>query len=141
CELTTLVQVTGNGGANQGFVPRGDLIDGQDGYFYGTTEQGGLSNQGTVFKMTSSGTLTTLALIQSNIAGAVGPRAGLVRGSNGDFYGTTYGGGNDYGSVFRMTPAGTLTTLVQFTASEATIKGHYPTAQFIHGADGNFTGT
>jgi len=66
---------------------------------------------GTVFKMTPTGTLTTLDSFDYNNNGGY-PEAGLVQASNGQLYGTTYQGGiYGYGTIFRMTPAGALTTL------------------------------
>jgi len=55
-----------------------------------------------------------------------GPYAGLVRSSDGSFYGTTTGGGaNGYGTVFKMTPAGALTTLVEFTGTGDLTRGDF----------------
>src|SRR5262249_31675075 len=70
------------------------------------------------------------------------PEAGLVEGSDGDFYGTTSGGGASLcGTVFKMTPAGMLTTLVEFTGNGASNKGSRPSAGLVLGSDGNFYGT
>jgi uncharacterized repeat protein (TIGR03803 family) len=116
--------------------PSSKLIQARDGSFYGTTERGG-SGAGTVFKVTPSGKLAILV----NFTGANGraPRAGLVQGKDGNFYGTTSGGGGggDYGTVFKMTPSGTLTTLVDFTGTD----GGYPSGGLVQGRDGNFYGT
>ena len=71
---------------------------------------------GTVFKMTPAGALTTL--VSFNLANGYNPSAGLVQGSDGNFYGTTAGGGaGGGGTVFKMTPAGVLTTLVSFNGA------------------------
>ena len=89
--LTTLVEFTGTTGSNKGRSPRAGLVRGNDGNFYGTTEGGGASDMGTVFKMTPGGILTTLV---SSPAPRAQPRrdpsAGLVQGSDGNFYGTTH---------------------------------------------------
>ncbi len=68
------------------------------------------------------------------------PYANVIQGSDGNFYGTTSGfgfGASDYGTVFKMTPAGGLTTLVSFTDST----GRNPVAGLVQGSDGNFYGT
>ena len=105
--------------------------------FYGTTENNGSgSSVGTVFRVTPAGVLTTLV----NFNGANGqyPWAGLVLGSDRNFYGTTQTGGNSgVGTVFKMTPAGVLTTLVNFTGAN----GSGPYAGLVLGSDGNFYGT
>ena len=63
-------------------------------------------------------------------------------GSDGNFYGTTYqGGASDYGTVFKLTPGGVLTTLVDFTGTTGSNKGRYPMAGLVQGGDGNFYGT
>jgi len=90
------------------------LIEGSDVNLYGTTPAGGLySNHcsggcGTVFKVTPWGHLTTLHLFTG--ADGAGRYAGLVQASDGNFYGTTYGGALGGGTVFRLTPSSTLAT-------------------------------
>src|SRR5664280_1496661 len=68
------------------------LVQARDGSFYGTTFSGGANDQGTVFKITPSGTLTTLHIfcLQSGCADGSYPVAGLVLASDGNFYGTTF---------------------------------------------------
>jgi uncharacterized repeat protein (TIGR03803 family) len=131
--LTTLYSFAGS---DDGGYPVAGLVQGSDGNFYGPTSAGGGHNLGTVFKITPSGTLTTLY----SFAGSDGefPFAGLVQGSDGNFYGTTeQGGANDQGTVFKITPSGTLTTLYSFAGSD----GAEPFAGLVQGSDGNFYGT
>ena len=142
--LTTLVEFTGNGATNKGSSPYAALVQGSDGNFYGTTRLGGASNLGTVFKMTPAGVLTTLIEFTGNGASNKGnePYAALVLASDGNFYGTTRAGGaNNLGTVFKMTPLGVLTTLVEFTGNGATNKGRDPLAALVQGTDGNLYGT
>jgi uncharacterized repeat protein (TIGR03803 family) len=136
--LTTLVSF---GGAN-GSYPYAGLVQGSDGNFYGTTAGGGANSGGTVFKMTPTGALTTLVVL--SLANGGYPWAGLVQGSDGNFYGTTeYGGnlslngGSGFGTVFRMTPAGALTTLASLNG----FNGSYCVGGLVQGSDGNFYGT
>jgi uncharacterized repeat protein (TIGR03803 family) len=136
--LTTLVVFNGSNGGN----PAAGLVQGTNGNFYGTTALGGnLSLNGgygfgTVFKMTPAGSLTTL--VSFNLANGYNPSAGLLQGSDGNFYGTTDGGGaGGGGTVFKMTPAGALTTLVFFNGAN----GNNPQASLVQGSDGNFYGT
>jgi uncharacterized repeat protein (TIGR03803 family) len=112
-------------------------VQGTDGNFYGTTYQGGTSGYGTVFQITPAGTLTTLHSFANSSDGGY-PDAGLVQGTDGNFYGTTANGGTSgYGTVFQITPAGTLTTLHSFSGSD----GRNPYATLVQGTDGNFYGT
>jgi uncharacterized repeat protein (TIGR03803 family) len=143
-ELTTLVNFTGNVSPNQGLNPSAALVQGSDGNFYGTTALGGANNAGTVFQMTPTAVLTTLVNFTGNGSNDAGsqPSAGLVQGSDGNFYGTTfYGGTNGLGTVFKMTSAGVLTTLVNFTGNGSTNVGGYPNAGLVQGSEGNFYGT
>jgi len=97
----------------------GILAQGRDGNLYGTLPSGGAFTNGTVFKITPSGTITTLY----NFAGTdgAGPYSGLTLGTDGNFYGTTFvGGANGVGTIFKITPAGALTTLHDFTGSDGT---------------------
>lgn len=115
--------------------PKSSVTVGPDGNIYGTTSEGGSAGLGTVFQMTTNGTVTVLA----NFTGTNGanPNA-LVPGPDGNFYGTTSGGGSiNYGTVFRITTNGTLTTLSSFSSNN----GAYPAAGLTLGPDGNFYGT
>ena len=125
--------------ANGGY-PSAALTLGNDGNFYGVT--GAFYNKtnklfyATVFKVTTNGTLTTFATI--NDAYGASPAGALTLGSDGNFYGTTVGGGNNnLGTVFQVTTNGTLTTIVSFAATN----GANPTAALTLGSDGNFYGT
>ncbi len=110
-KLTTLYSFAGSDGLD----PYAGLVQGSDGNFYGTTITGGANSEGTVFKITPGGTLTTLHSFAAGSDGAA-PEAGLVQGSDGNFYGTTYYGGvYNAGTVFEITPGGTLTTLHSFS--------------------------
>src|SRR5262249_33880054 len=115
------------------------LLQGFDGNFYGSTVSGGKFNAGTIFKISPSGTLTTLY----TFCGACGddvvwPFGGMVQGTDGNLYGTTGAGGNsDDGIVFKMTPSGSLTPLYNFDSNS----GAQPYGDLIQATDGNFYGT
>jgi uncharacterized repeat protein (TIGR03803 family) len=134
--FTTLVDFDFGDGA---YPALGFLVQGRDGNFYGTTPYGGGfgNDAGTVFKITPSGTLTTLYDFAGT--GSYLPAGGLVLAIGGNFYGTTQLGGanSGNGTVFKITPAGTLTTLHSFTGTD----GFYPKAGLVQGIGGNFYGT
>jgi uncharacterized repeat protein (TIGR03803 family) len=130
--LTTLHSFDGTDGEN----PLAGLIQGADGNFYGTTVNGGVNkSQGTVFKMTPGGMLTTLySFCEQGVLCPDGaaPLAGLVQAANGDFYGVTVAGGaNDGGTVFKITSSGTLTTLYSFCAQTGCTDGKLPYAGLV----------
>jgi len=127
-----------------GAFPTGALVQGADGNFYGTTGTGGVSFSGTVFKITPGGALMTLYSFcpQSGCLDGESPYAGLAQGSDGNFYGTATGGGaNKWGTVFQITPGGTLTTLYTFCSQGGCTDGAAPYGGLVQGADGNFYGT
>jgi len=142
--LTTLHTFNGTDGDN----PQAGLIQATDGNFYGTTASGGTSNNcgggcGTVFKITSGGVLTRLHSF--SVTDGFNVVAGLVQGSDGNFYGTTAGGGTgacgNGGTVFKITPSGSLTTLYNFGNQPSCASGYQPRAGLVQGRDGNFYGT
>jgi len=145
--LTTLYTFCVSGTCTDGGVPSG-LVQGTNGDFYGTTKNGGVHGMGSVFEVSRSGALTTLYSFcaATNCADGSDPRAGLVEGANGNFYGTTnYGGAYGWGSVFGITAAGALTTLYSFCESGQESgncpDGSFPSAALAAGSDGNFYGT
>jgi uncharacterized repeat protein (TIGR03803 family) len=127
-----------------GASPLAGLIQATDGSLYGTTGHGGANGDGTVFKITPSGTVTTLYNFcsQSGCTDGSLPEAELIEGTDGSFYGTTYGGGaNRAGTVFQITPSGTLTTLYNFCSREDCLDGGRPVGALVQGTDENLYGT
>jgi uncharacterized repeat protein (TIGR03803 family) len=138
--FTSLHSFCAQTGCPDGSYPLGALIQGMDGNFYGTTEYGGANSQGTVFRITAQGVLTTLYSFcsQTNCTDGAYPQGVLSQSANGNFYGTTrFGGANDDGTVFVMTLKGTLTTLHSFDGTD----GSGPVAGVLQATDGNFYGT
>jgi uncharacterized repeat protein (TIGR03803 family) len=114
------------------------VAQGRDGSLYSTSSNGGTQGVGTVFKITPEGTLTVLYDFQSDGSSPDAPYSGLTLGTDGNFYGTTTAGGTSgLGTVFKVTPSGTVTVLHSFGGSD----GNFPYAPPIQGADGNFYGT
>jgi uncharacterized repeat protein (TIGR03803 family) len=67
------------------------------------------------------------------------PIAPLIEASDGNFYGVTiYGGGTGNGTVFRMDPSGSVTTLHSFVRG---VEGSHPVGGLLQGSDGNLYGT
>lgn len=142
-----------NFGSGEGFDPVAGLVQGADGNLYGTTQRGGLSNAscpfgcGTIFKITLSGTFTTLYAFAGGSDGGF-PDGPLAVGTDGNFYGTTSSGG-DYqstcgfglglgcGTLFQITPAGFLTTLHSFGPKD----GANPEGGLVQHTSGVFFGT
>jgi uncharacterized repeat protein (TIGR03803 family) len=136
--LTTLHSFSGF--PTDGAVPTAGLVQDNLGIFHGTTASGGLFYQGTVFGMTSSGLTLVLHSFNSFLGEGAVPTAGLVQGTDGNFYGTTASGGEHFhGTVFRITPAGALTVLHSFSGYPG--EGAVPFAGLVQGSDGNFYGT
>jgi uncharacterized repeat protein (TIGR03803 family) len=138
--LQTLVSFNGSNGA----YPLAGLTLGNDGNFYGTTVGGGSNDDGTIFQVTTNGTLTTLYSFTGG-SNSYHTSAALTLGSDGNFYGTTSSGGSgSVGTVFKVTTNGVLTALVSFNQTNGEYpypNGEYPKAALTLGSDGNFYGT
>lgn len=126
-----------------GSQPEASLVQTTDGNFYGTAYGGGAFGGGTVFKITSTGKLTTIYSFCSSANCADGAQPlSLIQATDGNFYGTTFFGGiNNYGTVFRITPAGTLTTLYRFCSLENCTDGISPSGGLLQANSGIFYGT
>ncbi|MGO8837239.1 MAG: choice-of-anchor tandem repeat GloVer-containing protein [Limisphaerales bacterium] len=144
----TVFRISMNGGltaiaffnGTNGYQPVGQLVQGMNGACYGTTLYGGTNGgYGTVFQVTTNGVLTSLVSFTNDGIHGYYPAGDLTAGADGNFYGTTYYGGTngDYGTIYKMTPAGMVNTLVSFAGTN----GYYPAAGLVQGADGNFYGT
>ena len=128
--------VSPNNGAN----PYAGLVQGADGNFYGTTLLGGTHGHGAVFRISPGGGYTNLYSFSGYPNDGENPYGGLVQGSDGNYYGTTYhGGASDHGGVFRVSPGGSYTNLYWFGSSAN--DGRQPRAGLVQGMDGNFYGT
>lgn len=111
--------------STDGVNPYGPLIEGKDGGLYGTTIKGGANNLGAVFKLTKSGIETILHSFGESANDGQTPFAGLLQGTDGNFYGTTSAGGAaGTGTIYELTPAGQETVLYSFSADGAS--GYYP---------------
>jgi len=140
-KMTTLHSFAG--GTTDGAYPQAGLVS-YNGDFYGTTSRGGANDDGTVFKITPGGKLTTLYSFcsQTNCADGSYPTAGLLQ-VGGNFYGTTvyYGAHGDGGTIFEITPEGTLTTLYSFCSQAHCTDGGYPYGSQLIEVGGNLYGT
>jgi uncharacterized repeat protein (TIGR03803 family) len=125
-------------GGTDGAWPDAALVQGTDGYLYGTTS-GGNTNAGTVFKIGTNGTNFATLYPFSGGADGASPSASLIQDGGGLLYGTAFGGGtNNAGTVFSITTNGALTTLHTFSGSP---DGFGPLAALVRGSDSNFYGT
>jgi len=143
--LTTIYSFCSHGNCEDGQSPLAGLVQASDGNLYGTTCCGGKSSKGTVFRITTGGALTSLYSFCSleNCADGQSPLAGLVQASDGNLYGTTNAGGlfASYGTVFRITLNGALTSLYSFCSQNGCPDGNYPGGALVQASDGNLYGT
>lgn len=121
-------------GSTEGGFPSAALIEASDGNLYGTASAGGAGGRGTVFRSTTSGTVTTL----HPFSGADGddPQAALLQATDGNFYASTiFGGDSNHGVAYRVDGAGGFALLHSFSSAE----GAYPSG-FVQGSDGGLYG-
>ena len=135
-----------------GKAPMSKLIQAPDGYFYGTTSSGGTTDCGTIFRMSKSGTVTTLHSFDIQTTGC-GPLGGLFRDSDGAFYGATESSATYAGGIYKMTiaiiggsPVATVTPYYVFKGYNTTNPALSEPAnpyygELIKGSDGKLYGT
>jgi len=120
------------------------LAEDLNGNLWGTTLAGGASSLGTVFKVSKSGSVSVVVEFSGNGSSNRGarPYSGLALGADGNLYGTTSSGGSlDLGTLFRLTPEGALSTLIEFSGNGSVNKGSAPYSTLVQGNDGAFYGT
>lgn len=127
-------------GRSDGGDPNGSLVIDANGNLFGTTQDGGTKDQGTVFEVTPGGTHTILYSFQGGKTDGGDPQGGLISFDKKTFYGTTYGGGtNGHGTVFKITNKGKETLLYSF--GTGTADGWNPRAGLVKDASGTMYGT
>jgi uncharacterized repeat protein (TIGR03803 family) len=123
----------------EGQDPTGRLFQGADGFFYGTTNQGGPWNSGVIYKVDVPGHFVLLHSFSPFYPGdGSEPKGGVIQASDGFFYGTTEQGGYG-GEIFRMDAAGNFTVIHRFDSYFS--DGGRPLSGLIEGRDGFLYGT
>ena len=140
-EITSIYDFCKRPNCADGTTPESAPVLGSDGNLYGTTTGIDYGN-GTVYKMTLSGELTTLYTFCSLAECADGSVPnGLMQASDCNFYGTTFSGGNsNAGTIFKITPAGQFTSLYSFCSLANCADGNTPVSPPIEGSDGGLYG-
>jgi uncharacterized repeat protein (TIGR03803 family) len=127
--------------SGDGTNPYAALVQGADGNFYGTTQNGGADSVGTVYTVTPAGAETLLYSFGGVAGDGSNPYDSLIQAADGNFYGTTnLGGANNVGVIFKITPGGVETVVYSF-GSNGAYDGGYPYGGLIQGTDGNFYAT
>lgn len=147
----TILHAFGDGSLNiDGSSPNG-IVQASDGNFYGTTADNtffsSIELNGAAFKISPSGQYNVLCTFGGLPYGPLNPVGYLIQGSDGNFYGASAHGGTTntgssapgYGTVFKMTPSGTVTVLHSFGTGYG--DGQSPRAGVVQGIDGNLYGT
>ncbi len=123
---------------SDGKDPTGPLFPAGDGFFYGTTNEGGPWNSGVIYKVDVLGGFALLHSFSPFVSEGSQPKGGVIQASDGFFFGTTEQGGYG-GEIFRMDAAGNLTVLHRFDAYAS--DGWKPVSGLIEGRDGFLYGT
>lgn len=141
--LTTVHAFCSETNCADGIGPEGGLVLASNGSFYGTTGFGGTNGGGTIFEIAPDGKFATLYSFcsQADCADGSFPYTALVQASNGDLYGTTSSGGSHgFGTIFRITLTGTLTTVYDFCSQANCADGEQVTNPLIEARNGKLYG-
>ncbi|MGV3502794.1 MAG: choice-of-anchor tandem repeat GloVer-containing protein [Adhaeribacter sp.] len=121
-----------------GAAPRGSLLLGLDGNFYGLTALGGEFNRGTIFRVSPAGDFATLFSFTLHEHGGT-PFGDLIQDPEGHLYGLANSGGRlDGGTIFRCTLAGEVTVLQHLSKYDSS--GYAPTGSLLRTANGSLYG-
>jgi uncharacterized repeat protein (TIGR03803 family) len=137
-QFKTLYSFCAQTNCADGSYPFGSLIQAADGNLYGTTNNGGASESGTVFEITTNGQLTTLYSFDG-IAGGY-PLSAPVQASDGNLYGVTSTNGSGGGTIYEITSAGVFNPLDSFCSTSNCIGGS-PEYGLAQATNGTFYGT
>jgi len=142
-KYTQLYAFCAQANCTDGANPYSGLVQGSDGNFYGTTQAGGQGiefPEGVLFRITPAGKYTllhTFCTANTSCTDGAQPYGSLVQATDGNFYGTTlYGGANNLGTIFQITPAGTYTVLHSFENTTGSLFGQYPRVTLIQNTNG-----
>ena len=141
--LTVLYNFCAQSKCTDGWDVYAGLVQADNGDFYGITYGGGAQRLGHDLQNHPEWQADdAIQLLFPKVHGHGGaPTAALIQASNGDFYGTTHAGGRGYGTVFKISASGALTTLHSFCSQKGCTDGDYPYAPLVQATDGNFYGT
>jgi len=129
-------------GGNDGRRPEAGLVEDKAGNLYGTTNQGGPADAGTVFKLAPDGSEAVLYAFSGGSDGSF-PQAALIADKSGNLYGTTTGAGGNgcegdgCGTLFEVAADGKFSVLHTFTGGD----GASPEGNLISDGQGNLYGT
>jgi uncharacterized repeat protein (TIGR03803 family) len=129
-------------GGVDGQQPQAALVQASNGVLYGTTYMGGTNNAGTVFKVNpdGSGNVPVYHFPRNPLnPGGLSDPSGLIQGADGALYGASGGGGDGWGSVFRINLDGTGYTNIHVFSSGG--GAYQPSAALVQASDGNLYGT
>jgi uncharacterized repeat protein (TIGR03803 family) len=129
------------GGSSDGAYPYAGLIQASDGNLYGTTQQGGASGNGTVFKINPTSGAESIVYAFAGGSDGASPYDGLIQATDGNLYGTTgAGGAASAGTVFKIVPSTGVESIVYAFAGGGS-DGANPYAGLVQATDGNLYGT
>jgi len=132
------------GAASNGCLPLAGLVQGLDGYLYGTTSLGGASDEGTIFRIAADGSgFAVLRSFQCGISGdGCSPQSGLLQGSDGMLYGTTaFGGSGDGGTIFKLSPSGSSFAVPRSFRCDQPTDGCHSAGKLLQASNGFLYGT
>lgn len=125
-----------NAPINSGYYSRGSLIQGADGFLYGSLFQGGAGGKGTIFKIHTDGTgFKVIFNFSGNIVTGGNPASTLLLGTDGKIYGMTQTGGlNNLGIIFSIAIDGS--NFIKLLDFDGPVKGASPAGQLTEGTNG-----